>query len=121
VRVARVRRARFPDVVYSDKTVAALAKHVQQALAPDGDEDEDEAPALALEAIEACVRQIAQRTNYGLDTPSAARVPPAAVCVWRWELTPLNLDWLPKASREKVSARLAERVQVRVPRPSPCF
>ncbi|KAI0035984.1 hypothetical protein K488DRAFT_82595 [Vararia minispora EC-137] len=99
----------------SDKTSAALAKHIQQVLTPDNDEDADESPtpALSLDAVETCIRSIARRKNYGIDVANYPRAPPAAVCVWRWELSPLNLDWVPKASRDKVSARLAERIQAK--------
>ncbi|KZV69641.1 hypothetical protein PENSPDRAFT_735220 [Peniophora sp. CONT] len=101
----------------SDKTATALAKHVHALLIPetDIDSDSEEAEArpqpLTLDAVESCIKSVAQRTNYGVDG-QLGRAPPAALCVWRWELASSNIEWLPKASREKAVTRLAERVQM---------
>lgn len=73
---------------------------------------------MPLDVIERSVKALAVRTNYGLDT---ARIPnasagakvPVAWQIWRWEVKEEFREWLPKASREKVLARLGERKQVR--------
>jgi chromatin assembly factor 1 subunit A len=97
--------------VPSDKTIMALSKHIQQELVPDDDED-SECPAsiLPLGAIEGVVKLLATRVNYGIESPLAKS--PAALCVWRWELNQDYLPFLPKVSRDKVDARLADRIQV---------
>ena len=112
-------------VVYSsEKTVSALAKHIQQELLPAHDEDDEEScreiqATLPLDAIEKAVKAIAKRVNYGLDVsrmtdaPLGARIP-VAWQIWRWEVKDEHWDWLPKASREKALARHTERQQVRV-------
>ncbi|KAI9434015.1 chromatin assembly factor 1 subunit A-domain-containing protein [Lactarius indigo] len=94
----------------SDKTIVTLSKHIQQELAPDDDDDTDcSVSALPLSAIEDVVKLLATRVNYGIESPLAKT--PAALCVWRWELNQEYLPFLPKVSREKVDARLADRVQ----------
>ncbi|KAF8270368.1 hypothetical protein EI94DRAFT_1723062 [Lactarius quietus] len=94
----------------SDKTIVALSKHIQQELVPDDDDDTDcPASILPLSAIEGVVKLLATRVNYGVESPLAKT--PAALCVWRWELNPEYLPFLPKVSREKVDARLADRSQ----------
>jgi chromatin assembly factor 1 subunit A len=96
---------------FSDKTIAALSKHIQQELAPDNDEDIDSsASVLPLSVIEDVVKLLATRVNYGIES-SLAKIP-AALCVWRWELKQDYLGFLPRVSREKVDARLADRIQV---------
>ncbi|RDB24271.1 hypothetical protein Hypma_008755 [Hypsizygus marmoreus] len=104
---------------FSDKTLAALSKHIRHELLPTQDEDEvqdgDSSPAslaLPLSAVEAAIKLIMQRNNYGLDGIGGGK-PPAAVCVWRWEVKEQHRDWLPKHGREKAENRLAERIQVR--------
>jgi chromatin assembly factor 1 subunit A len=97
---------------FSDKTIIALSKHIQQELAPD-ENDEDfvnSASILPLNAIEDVVKALATRVNYGIESSLAKT--PAALCVWRWELKQEYLGFLPKASREKVDARLADRIHV---------
>jgi chromatin assembly factor 1 subunit A len=96
---------------FSDKTIAALSKHIQQELAPD-DEDDINCPAsiLPLSIIEDVVKLLATRINYGIE--SSLTKTPAALCVWRWELKQEYLGFLPKVSREKVDARRVDRLQV---------
>ena len=97
--------------VPSDKTIMPLSKHIQQELVPDDDEDSDcPASILPLVAIEGVVKLLATRVNYGIESPLAKT--PAALCVWRWELNQDYLPFLPKVSRDKVDARLADRIQV---------
>jgi chromatin assembly factor 1 subunit A len=97
--------------VPSDKTIVALSKHIQQELVPDDDDDSDcPASILPLATIEGVVKLLATRVNYGIESPLAKT--PAALCVWRWELNQEYLPFLPKVSREKVDARLADRIQV---------
>ncbi|KAI9455565.1 hypothetical protein BJY52DRAFT_1224586 [Lactarius psammicola] len=82
----------------------------KQELAPDDDDDTDcSASILPLSAIENVVKRLATRVNYGIESPLAKT--PAALCVWRWELNQEYLPFLPKVSREKVDARLADRIQ----------
>lgn len=68
---------------------------------------------LPLPVIEAAVKHVATRVNYGIDAPHGGKTPPS-LCVWRWEVKPEYYDWLPKVSRDKADIRLAERVQVSV-------
>lgn len=93
-----------------------LAKHIHHELLPTLDEDDEGffsvASALPLSTVEEEIKSIVTRNNYGVEVPSGAKLP-AALCVWRWEVRPQHMDWLPKNSREKVEARLAERIQVR--------
>ncbi|KAI0312729.1 hypothetical protein OF83DRAFT_1176353 [Amylostereum chailletii] len=102
----------------SDKTIAALSKHIQQQLMPeqdDGDENDNPnqgPPILPLETVEVAIKSVARRINYGVDVINSVKIP-AALCVWRWEVTQDNHDWLPKASREKIEARMAERIQAK--------
>ncbi|KAG6831301.1 hypothetical protein H0H92_011508 [Tricholoma furcatifolium] len=102
----------------SDKTLAALSKHIRQELLPTQDEDDAEdnvavaEAALPLSAVEAAIKAVMQRNNYGLDGIAGGRAP-AAVCVWRWEVKDQHRDWLPKNAREKAETRLAERIQAK--------
>ncbi|KAG5647143.1 hypothetical protein DXG03_001098 [Asterophora parasitica] len=103
----------------SDKTLAALSKHIRQELLPAADDDEDRQggtsstmAALPLSSVEAAIKTVMQRNNYGLDGPSGGKAP-AAVCVWRWEVMEQHRDWLPKNAREKAESRLAERLQAK--------
>ncbi|KAI0303427.1 hypothetical protein B0F90DRAFT_1371375 [Multifurca ochricompacta] len=92
----------------SDKTIIALSKYIQQELAPDNGDDADcLVPTLALSAIEDVVKLLATRVNYGIETSLAKT--PAALCIWRWELKPEFIDFLPRISREKVETRLVDR------------
>ncbi|KAI0262931.1 chromatin assembly factor 1 subunit A-domain-containing protein [Gloeopeniophorella convolvens] len=94
----------------SDKTIAALSKYIQQELVPDDDDDVDNsASILPLSAVEGAVKLMARRVNYGVESPLTKT--PAALSVWRWELKEEYLGFLPRASREKVDARSAERLQ----------
>jgi len=96
---------------FSDKTITALSKHIQQELAPDDEDDIDgSASILPPSVIEDVVKLLASRVNYGIE--SSLTKTPAALCVWRWELKQEYLGFLPKVSREKVDARLADRIQV---------
>jgi chromatin assembly factor 1 subunit A len=95
---------------FSDKTIIALSKHIQQELAPDDEDFDNSASILPLNAIEDVVKALATRVNYGIESSLAKT--PAALCVWRWELKQEYLGFLPKASREKVDARLADRIHV---------
>lgn len=97
--------------------MTALGKHVHHELLPTIDDDDDKdlasatSEALPLNLVESTIQEILVRNNYGIDLPLGVK-PPAAVCVWRWEVSTDHLDWLPKNSREKAEARHAERVQV---------
>jgi hypothetical protein len=68
--------------------------------------------SLPLSVVEAAVKSILIRKNYGLDAPLGGGKLPTALCVWRWEVKEEHRDWLPKAVREKADGRLAERIQV---------
>lgn len=96
---------------FSDKTIIALSKHIQQELAPDDEDDINcSASILPLSVIEDVVKLLANRINYGIE--SSLTKTPAALCVWRWELKQEYLGFLPKVSREKVDARRVDRIQV---------
>jgi chromatin assembly factor 1 subunit A len=83
--------------------------------AQDEDEEYDNSSAalaaLPLSAVEAAIKSVVQRNNYGLDGIGGAKAP-AAFCVWRWEVKEQLRDWLPKNAREKAEVRVAERVRV---------
>jgi len=98
---------------FSDKTLAALGKHIQHVIMPPQEDTEmDSAQSvLPLQAIEQAIRLVLSRNNYGLDSLTGLKVP-AAMCVWRWEVQPNHRDWLPKSAREKLEARSLERIQV---------
>ncbi|KAJ3562966.1 hypothetical protein NP233_g9247 [Leucocoprinus birnbaumii] len=101
-----------------DKTIGALAKHMQQELMPPQEDEDDDAKAnpatsiLPLPTIEQAIKATLFRNNYGLDALNGTR-PPAAVCVWRWEVQPNSKEWLPKSARDKLEARLMERIQAK--------
>jgi chromatin assembly factor 1 subunit A len=95
---------------FSDKTIAALSKHIQQELVPDDEGIDNPTSILPPGVIEDVVKVLATRVNYGIESPPAKT--PAALCVWRWELKQEYLSFLPKVSREKADARLADRIQV---------
>ncbi|KAH8107191.1 hypothetical protein BXZ70DRAFT_282272 [Cristinia sonorae] len=102
----------------SDKTITALAKHVQSQLIPAQDEDEDEAlqtatAALPLEVLDRAIKSVAERVDYGLETSVAGARISAGWHIWRWEVKQERRGWLPKAAKEKVEARLAERIQAK--------
>ncbi|KAH9901194.1 hypothetical protein C8Q73DRAFT_752237 [Cubamyces lactineus] len=100
----------------SDKTLQALSKHIQQQLLPAMDEDEDEediAAILPLDTVEDAIKSIARRVNYGLESPPEGGKVPASWLIWRWEVSDPYRDWLPKNAREKVDARIRERLQAR--------
>ncbi|KZP20865.1 hypothetical protein FIBSPDRAFT_1044651 [Athelia psychrophila] len=103
----------------SDKTVTALAKHIRSQLLPSQDEDDinsdstNTSASLPLPALEAAIKSILSRTNYGLDGPVGNAKTPAAACVWRWEVKPEHREWLPKALKEKIDARQTERTEAR--------
>ena len=102
----------------SDKSITVLAKHIQHELLPTQDVDENTGisaaslSALPLQVVEAAIKSIMNRNNYGLDViPGGGKVP-TAMCIWRWEVKDQHIDWLPKNSREKAEVRVAERIQV---------
>lgn len=106
-------------ILGSDKTLTVLAKHIRQELMPTQDDDDDAhhssraLAALTLGVVEAAIKSVATRTNYGLDESGNSGVKvPASICVWRWEVKEQHRDWLPKNAREKAETRLAERIQV---------
>lgn len=85
-------------------------------LPTDDDDDDDTRKAAAVKVlpqsvVEASIKSIMSRNNYGLDSSDGTK-PPAAVCVWRWEVKDQHTDWLPEKAREKAEHRFAERVQV---------
>ncbi|TFK42940.1 hypothetical protein BDQ12DRAFT_677051 [Crucibulum laeve] len=103
----------------SDKTLPTLSKHIRGELMPTQDEDEGDddkvantSAILPLNVVEGTIKTILNRNNYGLDALSGGK-PPAAVCVWRWEVKEVHREWLPKNGREKAEARLAERMQAK--------
>lgn len=111
--------------IFSDKTLAALSKYIRLELLPTQDDQEgwknESSPALIalpISAIEAVLKAVMQRNNYGLDCNDGGKVP-AALCVWRWEVKEQFWDWLPKNGREKAESRQAERIQVKV-EPNSC-
>jgi hypothetical protein len=83
--------------------------------AQDEDEEYDNSSsalaALPMSAVEAAIKSVVQRNNYGLDGIGGAKAP-AAFCIWRWEVKEQHRDWLPKNAREKAEVRVAERVRV---------
>lgn len=101
----------------SDKGIVSLAKQIRSILLPGPGEVED-AHRLSLESnlpfptVEHAIKTLMTRINYGLDAPLGQK-PPAAVCVWRWEVQDAYKDWLPKSARDSMDARLADRIQVR--------
>jgi chromatin assembly factor 1 subunit A len=107
-------------VLFSDKTATVLAKHIRSELLPARDEDDDDinsgsanvSASLPLPVIEAAIKSVLSRNNYGLDAPPSGGKLPAALCVWRWEVKEEHRGWLPKGAREKADGRLAERIQV---------
>lgn len=107
------------QIYTSDKTLIMLAKHIRLELLPTQDEDDDfinsgtdVTASLPLSLIEVAIKSVLSRNNYGLDALPGGGKLPAALCIWRWEVKEEYHDWLPKASRERADARLAERVQV---------
>ncbi|KAL1680833.1 chromatin assembly factor 1 subunit A-domain-containing protein [Schizophyllum commune] len=103
----------------SDKTLTALCKHIQHTLLPPPDDEDDADPATAdlarmvpLSAIEAVVKRVASRVNYGLEAPDGCK-PPASACAWRWEISQDYKDWLPKNIREKADVRKHDRLQAK--------
>jgi chromatin assembly factor 1 subunit A len=108
-------------IVSSEKSLTVLAKHVHHELLPAQDEcDEDDtvSPSLVLPVhlVEAAIKLTLTRVNYGLDNygldiPLGLKVP-ASLCIWRWEVKDEYRHWLPKAAKDKIEARLADRLQV---------
>ncbi|TCD62295.1 hypothetical protein EIP91_007091 [Steccherinum ochraceum] len=102
----------------SDKTIVALAKHVQSQLMPVQDEDDEEAvqasaAALPLEVLDRAAKTVADRVDYGLETAIAGARIQAGWHIWRWEVKQEYRGWLPKAAKEKIENRLAERIQAK--------
>ncbi|KAI0747928.1 chromatin assembly factor 1 subunit A-domain-containing protein [Daedaleopsis nitida] len=101
----------------SDKTLQALSKHVQQQLLPEVDEYEDDnsdiRAMLPLDTVENAIKSVAKRVNYGLDSTGEGGKVPASWLVWRWELSDVCRDWLPKTAKEKADNRLRERQQAK--------
>jgi hypothetical protein len=103
--------------VLSDKSLSALVKHVHRQLLPSQDEDGDPSSlsassSLSLHVVEAAIKAVAARNNYGLDAVAGGGKAPAAMCIWRWEVKEQHQDYLPKNVREKAEMRLVERAQV---------
>ncbi|KAK2460579.1 hypothetical protein APHAL10511_007049 [Amanita phalloides] len=101
----------------SDKSLSVLAKQIRQELLPSVDVDTLESSshvsdALPLSVVEAAIKVILERNNYGLYPSNGGRVP-AAISLWRWEVKEAFWDWLPKSGREKAEQRVAERVQAK--------
>jgi chromatin assembly factor 1 subunit A len=100
----------------SDKSLLSLTKYIQNQLVPSADEDEDEHAKLATliptSSIEQATQKAMVRRNYGLDAPCDGLRVPAALSVWRWEVTEEHWDWLPASAREKAKTRRAERLKV---------
>uniref|UniRef100_D8PWL3 Chromatin assembly factor 1 subunit A dimerization domain-containing protein n=1 Tax=Schizophyllum commune (strain H4-8 / FGSC 9210) TaxID=578458 RepID=D8PWL3_SCHCM len=103
----------------SDKTLTALCKHIQHTLLPPPDDEDDADPTTSdlarlvpLSAIEAVVKRVASRVNYGLEAPDGCK-PPASACAWRWEISQDYKDWLPKNIREKADVRRQDRLQAK--------
>jgi chromatin assembly factor 1 subunit A len=95
-----------------------LAKYIHHELLPVQDEESEALKSsftsvLPLQVIEAAIRSVATRNNYGLDGIAAGKLPPAAVCAWRWEVKAEYRTWLPKNTLDKALVRIAERIQVR--------
>lgn len=113
------RRALFDlsGQIFSDKSLTALAKHMQQELIPPSEDNEEDSKLsstksmLPLRIIEQAVKSVLSRNNYGLEALNGLKTP-AAVCVWRWEVKENHKNWLPKSVREKAEARLLERMRV---------
>jgi chromatin assembly factor 1 subunit A len=63
-------------------------------------------------AVEAALQSVAERVNYGLEQGQyGLSKPPAALCVWRWEVKDTSL--LPCQIRDKAESRKLERLAVR--------
>ena len=60
-------------------------------------------------ALESAINSVAERVNYGIDWAEKTTAP---LSVWRWEVKDNRFELLPKAAREKIEIRLAERQQV---------
>ncbi|KAI9342496.1 chromatin assembly factor 1 subunit A-domain-containing protein [Zopfochytrium polystomum] len=86
-----------------DVGLLALAKQVKKALCPKHDDQEHE--CLSQKILEAAVKDIAARTNYGLAVESA----PSHVSIWRWEVE--NMKLLGEDIGAKVEERRAHRKQ----------
>ncbi|KAH9934943.1 chromatin assembly factor 1 subunit A-domain-containing protein [Fomitopsis serialis] len=100
----------------SDKTVHALAKHIQGELLPVHDADDiilDPSSVLPLDVIEQAIKAVATRNDYGLESTAGSGKVPAALHIWRWEAKDKHMDWLPRAAMEKLETRLAERRQAK--------
>ncbi|KAL6309063.1 hypothetical protein BKA93DRAFT_821888 [Sparassis latifolia] len=101
----------------SDKTIQALSKHILSELLPtpdgDGDTSSGATPALTVESVEKAIKAVATRNDFGLENVSGDRKIPSALHIWRWEVKQEFWDWLPKAAKEKVEVRSAERRQAR--------
>ncbi|KAI3610383.1 chromatin assembly factor subunit [Moniliophthora roreri] len=102
----------------SDKTLPALARHINSQLLPSEDDDDDAVNAaaasqlLSTTVIEQTIQATMDRKNYGLESDLTNKLP-TSVCVWRWEAKEPYKDCLPKNAQEKVASRLAERVKAK--------
>ncbi|KAM6500858.1 Chromatin assembly factor 1 subunit A domain containing protein [Amanita muscaria] len=101
----------------SDKALGTLAKHIRQELLPtQGENAPDDSSsnfdALPQSVVEAAIKSVMNRNNYGLSLPNGGKAP-AIVCLWRWEVKEEYWNWLPKGSREKAEQRLTERALAR--------
>lgn len=99
------------SLIISDKSLASLTKHVQQVFTPEDHDDSERRPEAVVSgsAIESAISSVAERVNYGIDWIEKITAP---LSVWRWEVRNDRFDLLPKAARDKIESRLAERQQV---------
>ena len=100
----------------SDKTASVLAKHIRQELIPADDMEDDTiksaaSDALPVSIVEAAVKNVMTRVNYGLESSPGVKTS-SSISIWRWEVKEQHKSWLPRNIRDKAEARLAERVQV---------
>ena len=116
----------------SDKSLVELAKTIRSRLMPEaelGSSDSELSSAsasskckLTLSGIQAAINAVAERKNYGIDTSDipgvssssaaeAAPTVPAALQLWRWEVTDHSL--LPDEFLEKLADRRNDRETAR--------
>jgi len=104
--------------VFSDKTLQALSKYIHHELLPVHLDDEEEnanssaTHLLPLHVLEVAIKNVATRTNYGLESHTSGIKVPAQMCIWRWEVDADQHGWFPKSLNDKIEARLTERRQV---------
>ena len=86
---------------------------MQQVFAPEDSEDSNNKVQAVVSglALESAINSVAERVNYGIDWTEKTTAP---LSVWRWEVKDNRFELLPKAARDKIESRLAERQQVSV-------